>query len=68
MRKISVLIVLLFFVCIEINAQVEYKVITSVESIEITKNLHRNKPKKTTLETNLKEMRYVLKILKRPNC
>lgn len=33
MRKISVLIALLFFVCIEINAQVEYKVITSVESI-----------------------------------
>ena len=33
MKTIPVLIALLFFVCIEINAQAEYKVITSVESI-----------------------------------
>lgn len=33
MKKHFILITLLFFVCVEINAQVEYKVITSVESI-----------------------------------
>ena len=33
MRKISILIAILFFICIKIDAQVEYKVITSVESI-----------------------------------